>query len=85
MSDRPFKLTVAVISETSGDDGERKTQQNVFVEEFSDSAQEHVLKNFHIAEAVSLATTAAMKELAAAAGFITELGKLPKPNAPGKP
>ena len=75
---RPFKLTVSVLSETTGEDGERKVQQNVLVEEFSDSAEEHVLKNFHVADAVTAATNQAMKELAEAAGFITELGKVPK-------
>ena len=76
MSDRPFKITVAVSSETPGPKGERVVQQNVLVEEYSDSAEEHVLKNFHIADAVTLATAGAMKELAEAAGFVTGLSKL---------
>ena len=75
---REFKITVSVTSETPTPSGGVEVQQNVLVEEFSDGVEEHVLKNFHIADAVTAATSQAMHELAEAAGFITELGKLPK-------
>ena len=61
---RPFKLTVSVVSETEG-----QVQQNIIVEEYSDTAEEHVLKNFTVGEAVVSATSQAMAELAAAGGF----------------
>ena len=61
---RPFKLQVSVVSETEG-----QVQQNIIIEEYSDSAEEHVLKNFHVADAVTSAVSQAMAELAAAGGF----------------
>jgi hypothetical protein len=87
---RPYKITVAVISETplkddeGNDTDEIDVQQNVLLEEFSNGDQEHVLKNFVVSDAVTLATTRAMRSLAEAAGYITSLDNLPgKP--PGKP
>lgn len=72
---RPFKLTVAIISETPGPDGQLLVQQEVPVQEYSDNAQEHVKKNFHIARAVVFATIEALEELAKSDGFETEVKK----------
>ena len=81
---RPFKLEVIIRSTTPTPDGGVDVQQSVPVEEYSDFDWEHVVKNFHVAKAVTAATFQAMEELAQAAGFVTELDKLPKANAPGK-
>lgn len=79
---RPYKIEVLVRSHTASPDGTSMVQQNVLLEEYSDTDAEHVLKNFHIAKAVTAATVVACEELAQAAGFLTSLEDAPKqPNA----
>ena len=79
---RPYKIEVFVRSHTVAPDGTSQVQQDVVLEEYSDDEQIHVLKNFHIAKAVTGATMQACEELAEAAGFLTDLADAPKqPNA----
>ena len=75
---RPYKIEVLVRSHTAGPDGTSQVQQDVVLEEYSDDEQIHVLKNFHIAKAVTAATMQACEELAQAAGFLTSLEDAPK-------
>lgn len=82
---RPYKITVSITSETPAPDGSIQVQQEVPVIEYSDDEAIHVLKNFHLAKAVTTATMQAMEELAQAAGFITDIAGAPKTDAPGKP
>ena len=75
---RPYKVEVIVRSTTVNPEGTMDEQQEVLITEYSDSDQEHVLKNFHIAKKVAVATTEAMEELANAAGFLTSLENAPQ-------
>ena len=81
---RPFKIEVIVRSTTPGPDGTPEVQQEVPVLEYSDDAEIHVIKNFHIAKAVTNATMQAMEELAQAAGFITTLPEVTGGNGKAK-
>ncbi len=82
---RPYKIEVLVRSHTLAPDGSSKIQQDVVLEEYSDDEQLHVLKNFHIAKAVTGATMQACEELAQAAGFLTSLEDAPKQPKAKKP
>lgn len=71
---RPYKLSVLVVSETPGQDGAIQLQQEVIVNEFSDTVEEHVAKNFATVKAVTDATYECFLKLATEGGYI---GKTP--------
>ena len=83
---REYKLEVIIQSTTPLPGGGVDIQQTVPFVEYSDTDSEHVLKNFHTARKVLLATFEAMEEMAQAAGYVTRLEDLPSdPGKPNKP